>query len=406
MSAKFAITIATGLVLASTTANCSAANAAQQPEHKAPGETIGPVNWTPVLLHPDRTTQIFQGSDGKFNVAYEVVLTNYSHSPTEIKKIEIVDANDPNNVLLTLADRSLESCLAIMAGKGSTMSGGDTGILFANVEREGNTFPTALAHRITVSYKNPLGETTTLTYTCAPIILDHTTPLVIGPPLKGGNWLVLGGYSGSGSVGHRRADFPIDNHTINAQRYAIDWIMLDKDNHSANGPMLKNESCVCYGQPVIAVADGTVAGAIDRYKDQVPGKPTGEERVSYPGGNSVILDIGHGNYAFYAHLKPGSVMVKPGDTVKRGQKLAAVGNTGNTTGPHLHMHILTGPSMLGAPGVPYLFDQFEVTGEVADINKVDDDDLEHATQAVKESKYKGTHKNQLPKEAVILKFAE
>ena len=399
MSAKFAIAIAIGLYFAG-----SVANAVQQTEHKAPAETIGPVNWTPLLLRPDRTTQVFQGSDGKYNVAYEVVLTNFSRNPTEIKKIEIVDADNPNTVLLTLADKSFEPCLSLLAGKGTTMSPGDTGVLFVNVEGDSKTFPAALMHRVTVEYKNAVDQPATLTYTCAPITLDHSAPVVIGPPLKGGPWIVLGGYSGT--VGHRHADFPIDNHTFNAQRYAIDWIMLDKNNKSANGPLLKNESCICYGQPVFAVADGTIAGTIDRYQDQTPGKPAGEERVTYPGGNSVVINIGNGNYAFYAHLKPGSVLVKPGDTVKRGQKLAEVGNTGNTTGPHLHMHILTGPSMLSAPGVPYLFDQFEITGEIADINKVDSDDLDHLPHTVVASKYKGIHKNELPKEAVILKFAE
>jgi Peptidase family M23 len=403
MYAKIAVAIATGLYL-----SCAGAEAVQQTaEHKTPAETIGPVNWTPLLLRPDRITQVFQGSDGKFNVAYEIVLTNYSHNPTDIKKIEVVDSDEPNTVLLTLTDKSLESCLLPFASKGgTTLAGGENGILFVNIARDTNKFPASLSHRVTVGSKDPTNQPTTLTYTCAPMSLDQSTPVTIGPPLRGGPWVVLGGYSGGGSVGHRRAIFPIDNHTINAQRYAIDWIMIDKTNRSSYGPMGKNESGICYGQPVLAVADGTVAGTIDRYQNQTPGTPTGEERVSYPGGNSVVLNIGNGNYAFYAHLKPGSVLVKPGDTVKRGQKLAEVGNTGNTTGPHLHMHILTGPSMLSAPGVPYLFDQFEVTGEVADIDKVDEDDLKHLPQAVIESKDKGIHKHELPKEATVLKFPE
>jgi murein DD-endopeptidase MepM/ murein hydrolase activator NlpD len=83
----------------------------------------------------------------------------------------------------------------------------------------------------------------------------------------------------------------------------------------------------------------------------------------------VVIDIGGGRYAFYAHVQPGSLRVKVGDTVKRGQVLALVGNSGNSTEPHLHFHIVDGiapgTSTLGAEGVPYAIEQFEVLGDCA-----------------------------------------
>ena len=65
------------------------------------------------------------------------------------------------------------------------------------------------------------------------------------------------------------------------------------------------------------------------------------------GGNHVIVDIGGGRYAFYAYLKPGSVEVKEGDHVGSGQVLARLGNSGNTTFPHLHFHVMDAPLALG-----------------------------------------------------------
>lgn len=77
------------------------------------------------------------------------------------------------------------------------------------------------------------------------------------------------------------------------------------------------------------------------------------------GGNHVIIDIGDGRYAFYAHLKPGSPKARNGERVRRGQ----VGNSGNSTEPHLHFHLSDGNSPLGSEGVPYAHESFELVGQ-------------------------------------------
>jgi murein DD-endopeptidase MepM/ murein hydrolase activator NlpD len=83
------------------------------------------------------------------------------------------------------------------------------------------------------------------------------------------------------------------------------------------------------------------------------------------GGNFVILDIGHGRYAFYAHLKPGSLRVRPGDRVRKGQVLGLVGNSGNSTEPHLHFHLMDDTSPLGSEGIPYVHETFALVGKCA-----------------------------------------
>jgi murein DD-endopeptidase MepM/ murein hydrolase activator NlpD len=80
------------------------------------------------------------------------------------------------------------------------------------------------------------------------------------------------------------------------------------------------------------------------------------------GGNHVIVDLGGGHYAFYAHLKPGSIRVRAGDRVHRGQVLGLVGNSGNSTEPHLHFHVSDANSPLGSEGVPYAYDRFDLVG--------------------------------------------
>jgi murein DD-endopeptidase MepM/ murein hydrolase activator NlpD len=77
----------------------------------------------------------------------------------------------------------------------------------------------------------------------------------------------------------------------------------------------------------------------------------------------VILDLGQGRYAFYAHLQPGSLRVKLNDKVRRGQVLGLVGNSGNSTEPHLHFHVCDGNSPLASNGLPYVITEFQVQGK-------------------------------------------
>jgi murein DD-endopeptidase MepM/ murein hydrolase activator NlpD len=75
-----------------------------------------------------------------------------------------------------------------------------------------------------------------------------------------------------------------------------------------------------------------------------------------------VLDLGGGRYALYAHLRAGSISVKPGQRVKRGLVMGRVGNSGNTLAPHLHFHVMDAPIPLAANGLPYAIDAFTVTG--------------------------------------------
>jgi murein DD-endopeptidase MepM/ murein hydrolase activator NlpD len=86
-----------------------------------------------------------------------------------------------------------------------------------------------------------------------------------------------------------------------------------------------------------------------------PVKRAAEMTLVTAGGNYVALDIGYGRYALYGHLIPGSIKVKKGDFVKRGQVLGRLGNSGNSTEPHLHFQIADAPSFLNANGLPYLY---------------------------------------------------
>jgi murein DD-endopeptidase MepM/ murein hydrolase activator NlpD len=121
-----------------------------------------------------------------------------------------------------------------------------------------------------------------------------------------------------------------------------------------------------YGADAIAVADGTVVETLNTLDDQKPGTLPDRRTITFENvdGNHVVLDLGGGVYAFYAHLQKGSVTVQPGARVRRGQALGKIGNTGNTSAPHLHFHLMEGSSVLGSNGIPYMIDSFSFAGRV------------------------------------------
>jgi murein DD-endopeptidase MepM/ murein hydrolase activator NlpD len=102
---------------------------------------------------------------------------------------------------------------------------------------------------------------------------------------------------------------------------------------------------------------------VDGLPEQVPGVFPENISPEEADGNSVILDLGGGNFALYAHFQPGTIRVEEGEHVERGDVLALVGNSGNSLAPHLHFHVMNGPLSLASNGLPYEVDSFKVTGK-------------------------------------------
>jgi biotin carboxyl carrier protein len=188
-------------------------------------------------------------------------------------------------------------------------------------------------------------------------------PLVFDPPLRGGPWVAL--YDPMMAGGHRRTIYAINGRARIPARFAIDWIRLENNGTSGRGDKSQISNWHGYGAEVLAVADGAVAEANDDIAEDpslssASRTPIPLENVS---GNFVCLDLGGGRYAFYEHLKHGSVRVKVGDRVKSGQVIGLLGNSGgSSSGPHLHFHVGDAQSELAGEGVPYVFRSFEVVG--------------------------------------------
>lgn len=114
---------------------------------------------------------------------------------------------------------------------------------------------------------------------------------------------------------------------------------LTYDGHKGTDIRLKNYVAMEKGVDVLAAAPGTVLRLRDGM-DDVNVRDIGVEAIKdRMAGNSVIIDHGDGWVTQYGHMKKNSVVVKPGQQVKTGDKLGQIGLSGNTEFPHLHFEV-------------------------------------------------------------------
>lgn len=160
-------------------------------------------------------------------------------------------------------------------------------------------------------------------------------------------------------VGQGGASVAVNYHHVNrAQAYAADIVELNELGLRAQGIYPQDrEQFAIYGETVVSPCEGTVTAAVDGFQAQDPPQSDPE----HPAGNHVMItcdDTSRTVTVLLAHLQADSVAVQEGQTVGRGQRLGRVGNTGNTTEPHLHVHAVEGrpDGPLQGDGVPILFD--------------------------------------------------
>ena len=326
-----------------------------------PSVVVGQVSFPPAIevRVPKPPTAMHGG--GQTILPYELHITNLTTRPFTLQKVEVVNADNGAPVAV-VSDSVLRQSIArvgvrVPPVERTHVGGGLRAVVYMWVPITGAP-PRAIRHRLTAMADS--GTTPMVLET--PSIPVSTDMLVITPPLRGGVWLAANGPSAES--GHRRAMVPLEGSYYIAQRFAIDWVKVDDRGHTFTGDSLENSSYYAYGNDALAVADGIVTEVKDGIPQNVPGLNSRAVPITLEtvGGNHVILDVGGGHYAFYAHLQPGSIKVRTGERVKRGQLLGLVGNSGNSTEPHLHFHVSDASSPLGSEGVPYAFEALEIVG--------------------------------------------
>jgi len=172
---------------------------------------------------------------------------------------------------------------------------------------------------------------------------------------------------------HRRLDITggMTTHfgiTGNFMRYAHDFVVADAQGRLFRTDGATPEDWYGYGTPVSASGDGVVRGMHDGMPDNRKGAPPPFDQTALMKnlrlflGNHVLIDHGNGEYSLYAHLKQGSVAVKPGQRVARGERIGAMGMSGDAFLVHLHYQLQSGPDF--EEGLPAYFEGMRVrTGD-------------------------------------------
>lgn len=330
-----------------------------------PGQDPRSVPYLP-LVYEVRFAPTPVKGDGEYHLIYELHLANFSRREVKLRKIEVLGAG--KSLVETYEGDRLIKCLT-RPGKPRNienklaLEGGGQAVLFIMVSlgRKAVT-PDSLTHRVTAECLRSTGEKAVLVGEGALVSIVHGEPLVIGLPVRPGVWLA-GNCSGDGPVGHRLSLQPWNGRLVFNERYAVDFMKFSQDYKLVQGDSSRNASWYSYGESAIAVADGVVSDCKDGIIENTPNKEYAvSNNMESAAGNYVILRLSRRLYAVYAHLKPGSLRVKLGDHVRRGQALGLVGNSGISDAPHLHFHLIDSNSVFGGEGLPFVFERFELLG--------------------------------------------
>jgi Peptidase family M23 len=335
-----------------------------------------------VELRPPETTALevraagppryVYGSDGRTHVDYDLVITNTFTTAATLTSLTV--SGDGSRLLhLTggaLADHTHQFPIAVRATDEIPPSAAVVTLVDVVLPRSaGRHAPARLTNRIEYSlpphapFRAAIGSTTIH----GPILrTTRRAPVVIASPLRGSGWFSGNGCCAEPSSAHRSAVLVANGSSlVTIELFAQDWIKL------VNGDLFRGDGSRLsdwygFGTPVYAAANGTVVSAInDRPEAPVGAPASSNPTVEKPkdfGGNQVVEKIGRGLYAGYEHLMTGSVMVRPGERLRTGQPIGRLGNTGNSSGPHLHFGIQDGPDLLTSNSLPFEIDHYTVQG--------------------------------------------
>lgn len=305
---------------------------------------------------------------GRSYVVYELHITNFQSGDASIARVQVIPEGQSKGIIADytgdeLRQRLGRPGLSRQHPAPHIIGPGMRAIVYLWIQLPaGADPPSTLVHRVELEVKRSSGPVrTTVESDAASVSAER--PVVLDPPLRGGPWVAI--YHPLLMGGHRTAVYTIGGRARIPGRFAIDWIRLPPGGALELDPVRRPADWNGYGAEVLAVADSVVAAAMDDIPEnpETPVTPRAPMPPENASGNYVALDLGDDRFAFYEHLRRGSIMVKVGDRVKAGEVIGRLGNSGSSSmGPHLHFHVSDANSPLGAEGRPFVFARFEQLG--------------------------------------------
>lgn len=320
---------------------------------------------TAILVSPIHEAQVVRGDDGMDHVEYELLVVNAVDQPVTLTALTVLDPGAKE--LTRIVGPALVATTQTLLDKKplSEIPASAAAAVHVDLIVPPGTAPERVTHRLT--YSVPAG-TSTAVFVDPPVVdgpevaIDRRPATVIKPPLKGDGWLATTACC-TPNV-HRDLRVAVNGRRIETpETFAVDWALLKSDRvYESDGT--SNEQFYDYGADVLAVANGTVVSVQDGKPDTTPNKVMIPKTSSDFGGNHVILEIAPNVFAAYEHLQPGSIRVKIGESVKVGARLAKIGNTGPSLGPHLHFGLLNRPDIFTGRSLPFVIDSYALAGTV------------------------------------------
>ncbi|MFO0993576.1 MAG: M23 family metallopeptidase [Hyphomicrobiales bacterium] len=325
---------------------------------EAPGHS------TAIVVAPIHDAQVVRGDDGRDHVEYELLVINAFAGPVTLANVVVVDP--AGNTLATIAGPALAAATQTLLTQspGATIPASAVVSVDIDLALTPGAAPASLSHRIayTIAPDAPMATLLASMTVEGPVVsVDRAAPFIIKPPLKGKGWFAVNGCCGPNV--HRDTRIAIDGSRIaTSETFAIDWTRVE-NGRMFEGDGGKNEQHYAFGADLLAVAAGTVVATRDGMPEEAPFKPVLSVKAPEDyGGNHVIIEIAPKVFAVYAHVKTGSVAVKVGDRVKAGDVVGRLGNSGNSTAPHLHFALLDKPNFFAGRSLPYVIDAFTYAG--------------------------------------------
>ncbi|MFE9040606.1 M23 family metallopeptidase [Streptomyces sp. NPDC007818] len=407
-----AAVLAAGLLVAGTAPGYG--TGATPPSPTAPG-----LQFTPLTAAVMTKPTPFRATDGRTHLSYELLVTNAlsSSSSVRLDRVEVRDARD-HRVIGSLSGQALADAANPVgdplpgadatspAPPGPTptvIEGSQQWIIWIDLALDrGQRAPEVLEHHlsgaiVTPSGSSPFEETVQITPT------GRRAPLNLGAPVRPGTW--YSSESCCGNTHHRRGLAPINGRFYVPQRFAIDWYKVGEEGQTWEGDPTRLDSYLSYRQPVVASAAGRVVQVQDGLPDQTPPVTPPVPPIEDTVGNHVTVEVEPGRYLLYAHLKPGSLKVREGDRVESGQVLGQIGNSGNSTTPHLHFQVMTTPEFFPTDSPPFTFRKFRVVGQVEP--RIWDDNIglqPTGVLPITPSPNAGPHRAKYPLDREVLEF--
>ena len=366
----------------STTSTASADRSGVAAGYPTDVDVLSPLVITALAPDPIPVT----GTDGKVHVAYELQVLNFSPRVATLTRLETLDGGPDGKVVATVEGDVLAARTSVvmdaMPGPTAAIAAGRTGLIVVDdVYDRLADVPSAVTHRLSAAFAplTPDYQWASALWPDGPVSLiggsvttSAQSPVIIGPPLAGADWFA--GNACCDYNNHRNVMLPVGGRINGAERFAVDWFKWDTNGDrerlaqgelpTFHGDPTRNEDYLAYGEPLLAVADGTIVTVVSDTPDSPPSALPVGIGLADLGGNNVIIDIGNGVYASYLHLAPGSPTVKVGDKVTRGQVIGRLGNSGNSSEAHLHFQLQTTPALFPGDNIPFEIDALTYQGSV------------------------------------------